>query len=84
MLFDGFESRDIATPSGSVHLRVGGSGPVLLLLHGYPETHVMWHAVAPALAERFTVVCPDLPGYGDSEKPPSTDDHAAYSKRGMA
>jgi len=83
-LFEGFESRDVATPSGAIHFRVGGSGPPLLLLHGYPQTGAMWHAVAPALAERFTVIIPDLPGYGASGKPPSTDDHAAYSKRGMA
>ena len=84
MLFEGFESRHVSTPGGDIHLRTGGSGPPLLLLHGYPQTHAMWHDVAPALTHRFTVVCPDLPGYGDSEKPPSTDDHAAYSKRGMA
>lgn len=84
MLFDGFETRDVPTPSGSIHLRLGGSGPPLVLLHGYPQTHAMWHAVAPGLAESFTVICPDLPGYGASEKPPSTDDHAAYAKRGMA
>src|SRR5215218_2093874 len=62
----------------------GGAGPPLLMLHGYPQTHVMWHRVAPALAERFTVVCPDLRGYGDSDKPPGGEDHAAYSKRTMA
>jgi len=83
-LFEGFETRDVATPGGTVHVRVGGEGPPVLLLHGYPQTGAMWHAVAPALAERFRVVVPDLPGYGDSEKTPSTDDHAAYSKRGMA
>lgn len=84
MLFAHFAARDVATPFGSIHLRLGGSGPPVVLLHGYPQTHAMWHAVAPKLAESFTVVCPDLPGYGDSEKPPSTEDHAAYSKRGMA
>jgi haloacetate dehalogenase len=62
----------------------GGAGPPLLLLHGYPQTHVMWHRIAPALAERFTVVCPDLRGYGDSDKPPGGGDHGAYSKRTMA
>ncbi len=82
--FEGFEARDIPTPSGHIHARVGGSGPPLLLLHGYPQTHAMWHAVAPVLAKGHTVICADLPGYGDSAKPPSTDDHAAYSKRGMA
>jgi haloacetate dehalogenase len=84
MLFEGFETRRVATPGCDIHVRVGGSGPALLLLHGYPETGVMWHAVAPALTGQFTVVVPDLPGYGASSKPPSTDDHAAYSKRGMA
>ena len=64
--------------------RSGGSGPPLLLLHGNPQTHVMWHAVAPALAEHFTVVATDLTGYGMSSKPPSSGDHAAYSKRNMA
>ena len=63
---------------------VGGSGPPLLLLHGYPQTHVMWHKVAPRLAEDFTVVASDLRGYGDSSKPPGDPDHANYSKRAMA
>src|SRR4029450_5833309 len=58
--------------------------PPLLLLHGYPQTHAMWHRVAPSLAERFTVVCPDLRGYGDSAKPPSDERHEQYSKRVMA
>ncbi len=56
----------------------------MLLLHGYPQTHAMWHRVAPALAERFTVVCPDLRGHGDSDKPPGGGDHVAYAKRTMA
>jgi haloacetate dehalogenase len=56
----------------------------VLLLHGYPQTHAMWHRIAPALAQRFTVVCPDLRGYGDSAKPVSDETHAAYSKRAMA
>jgi len=63
---------------------VGGSGPPILLLHGYPQTHAMWHKVAPALAERYTVVCADLRGYGDSSKPQSGPPHDAYSKRAMA
>ena len=84
VLLEGFSSRRVSAPSGEIYTRLGGSGQALLLLHGYPQTGAMWHAVAPALAERFTVVVPDLPGYGDSEKPPSTEDHAAYSKRGMA
>lgn len=65
-------------------LRRGGAGPPLLLLHGNPQTHAMWHRVAPRLAERFTVVCPDLTGYGFSHKPPLSADSAACSKRAMA
>lgn len=69
---------------GELRLRVGGSGPPLLLLHGNPQTHAMWHALAPALAERFTVVAPDLRGYGGSFKPEPSADHAPYSKASMA
>ena len=65
-------------------MRHGGNGPPLLLLHGFPQTHVIWHKVAPQLAERYTLVMPDLRGYGDSDKPPSQTDHAPYSKRTMA
>jgi haloacetate dehalogenase len=83
-MFDGFASRRITLPATSVNTVVGGDGPPLLLLHGYPQTHAMWHRVAPVLAERFTVVCPDLRGYGDSEAPPSDAEHTAYSKRAMA
>ena len=84
MLFEGFAQKRIATPENEIALRVGGSGPGLLLLHGYPQTHMMWHAVAPVLAEHFTVVCPDLRGYGDSGKPESDSSHLPYSKRHMA
>jgi haloacetate dehalogenase len=83
-MFDGLDLRSIETPRGALNARVGGSGPGLLLLHGYPENHLMWRDVAPRLAERFTVVVPDLPGYGDSFKPPATDDHEPHSKRAMA
>lgn len=83
-MFDGFAVKDIETSGASIHLRVGGSGPPLLLLHGYPQTHVMWHRVAGQLARDFTVVVPDLRGYGDSSKPPGDDQHIAYSKREMA
>lgn len=83
-MFDGFEGRRIATREAEINLRVGGSGPPVLLLHGYPQTHVMWHAVAPDLARDYTVVCADLRGYGDSSKPPTADDHEPYSKRAMA
>ena len=84
MLFDGFRLEQIGVRDGLIRLRRGGSGPPLLLLHGNPQTHVMWHKVAPALAKRFTVICPDLRGYGGSFKPAATADHAAYAKREMA
>src|SRR3954454_6077926 len=82
--FAGFEPVDVPTPRGTVHARAGGSGPPLMLLHGYPQTHLMWHAVAPALAERFSVVAADLPGYGDSFRPAPRPDHAPHSKRALA
>lgn len=84
MLFPGFTLVHVAVSSGEIRLRRGGSGPPLLLLHGNPQTHAMWHAVAPALAERFSVVCPDLRGYGGSLKPEATPDHAPYAQREMA
>ena len=74
----------IHTAGTDIRCVVGGNGPPLLLLHGYPQTHAIWHRVAPALAERFTVVCADLRGYGDCGKPASDPEHAAYSKRAMA
>ena len=83
-MFHGFERFDIDTDGATIHGVTGGSGPPLLLLHGNPQTHAMWHKVAPALAERFTVVACDLRGYGRSSKPASTPDHAPYSKRAMA
>ncbi len=84
-LFAGFGERRLACERGEVCARVGGSGPPLLLLHGYPQTHLMWHGVAPLLVERgFTVVAADLPGYGDSLHPAASDDHAPHSKRAMA
>lgn len=83
-MLDGFTRRTVRARAGEIAIRMGGSGPPLLLLHGYPQTHVMWHRVAPALAARRTVVCADLRGYGDSMKPPSDASHAAYSKRAMA
>ena len=82
--FPGFRTMRIDTSGATIHAVVGGSGPPVLLLHGYPQTHVMWHKVAPRLAERFTVVAADLRGYGDSSKPPDGPNHAGYSKRAMA
>jgi haloacetate dehalogenase len=84
IFFPGFERRRIDTPGATIHTLVGGSGPPLLLIHGYPQTHVEWHKIAPRLAERFTVVLTDLRGYGDSSKPADGDGHASYSKRAMA
>jgi haloacetate dehalogenase len=83
-VFEGFAVRDVVVDGTSLHAVVGGDGPPVLLLHGYPQTHVMWHRVAPALAEAHTVVAADLRGYGDSGRPASDPDHAAYSKRAMA
>ncbi|MFF0152189.1 alpha/beta fold hydrolase [Micromonospora sp. NPDC005203] len=83
-MFDGFEEFDIDTPGATIHGRRGGSGPPVLLLHGIPETHLMWHQVAPRLAENYTVVATDLRGWGDSGKPPSTADHEPYSMRAIA
>ncbi len=83
-MFEGFETHRITTSGAEINLRTGGSGPALLLLHGYPQTHVMWHKVAPDLARDYTVVAADLRGYGDSSKPETTADHAVYSKREMA
>jgi haloacetate dehalogenase len=84
MLFPGFIHKRVATSGPEIDLVMAGSGPPLLLLHGYPQTRAMWHAVAPRLAGRFTVVAADLRGYGDSAKPASAPDHAPYSKRASA
>ena len=83
-LLPGFAERKIRTSGASINLKIGGEGPPLLLLHGYPQTHAMWHKVALQLAREFTVVCPDLRGYGDSAKPKGLPDHSNYSKRAMA
>ncbi|HEX5692365.1 MAG TPA: alpha/beta fold hydrolase, partial [Roseiflexaceae bacterium] len=80
-MFEGFQTRQIDTGEATINLRIGGKGRPLLLLHGYPETGVMWHKVAPRLAEHFTCVVPDLRGYGDSSKPKSDKEHYVYSKR---
>ncbi|MDB5072410.1 MAG: alpha/beta hydrolase [Candidatus Eremiobacteraeota bacterium] len=83
-MFDDFTLEHIETPEATIRVRHGGSGPPLLLLHGYPQTHVMWHRIAPRLAREYSVVAMDLRGYGESSKPPTTDDHEPYSKRAMA
>jgi haloacetate dehalogenase len=83
-MFDGFEASKVDAGETTIFIRRKGNGPPLLLLHGFPETHAMWHAVAPTLADAFTVICADLRGYGASGKPPSTPDHAPYSKAAMA
>jgi haloacetate dehalogenase len=83
MLFPNFTLEHVDVGEGNIRLRRGGSGPPLLLLHGNPQTHAMWHAVAPHLAERFSVFCPDLRGYGGSMKPAATPDHAPYAKKAM-
>src|SRR5215470_12654455 len=82
--FAGFERRRITTSGADINLVNGGEGPPLLLLHGYPQTHLMWRKLAPRLAQEFTVVVPDLRGYGDSSKPPAGSDNTNYSKRALA
>jgi haloacetate dehalogenase len=82
-MFEDFSQKTIDTDEARIFLRVGGTGPPLLLLHGFPQTHLMWRDMAPAMARDFTVVCPDLRGYGNSSCPTSTADHAPYSKRAM-
>jgi haloacetate dehalogenase len=82
--FPGFEQRRIKTSGAEINLVTGGKGPPLLLLHGYPQTHLMWRKIAPRLAAEFTLVIPDLRGYGDSSKPPAGSDNENYSKRALA
>jgi len=82
--FEHFDAKEIETPGTTIFLRQAGSGPAVLLLHGFPETHLMWRKVAPLLARRFTVVCADLRGYGRSGCPASRPDHTPYAKRAMA
>ena len=83
-MFEGFTRKQISTSGATINLVQGGNGPPLLLLHGYPQTHVLWHKMAPLLARDFTVVAPDLRGYGDSGKPAGDPAHATYAKRAMA
>jgi haloacetate dehalogenase len=84
VLLPGFTRRRIEAGEVTLQVAVGGQGPPVVLLHGYPQTHACWHAVAPKLAGDFTVVCPDLRGYGDSDKPEGDPDHQRYAKRAMA
>src|SRR5580765_6639684 len=79
-----FTATHIRTSETSIFVRASGSGPPLLLLHGFPQTHLMWRGVAPLLARNFTVICADLRGYGRSGCPASAADHAPYAKRSMA
>jgi haloacetate dehalogenase len=79
-----FNDTQVKTSGAEIHLVHGGAGHPLLLLHGYPQTHVIWHKLAPRLVNGFHIICPDLRGYGDSSKPTSTADHYPYSKRAMA
>jgi haloacetate dehalogenase len=83
-LFPGFANRKLRTSGATINVTYGGNGSPVLLLHGYPQTHAMWHKVAPQLARNYTVVCPDLRGYGDSSKPKGLPGHASYAKRAMA
>jgi haloacetate dehalogenase len=83
-MFDGFALTTIETGQAAIRVRHGGGGPPLLLLHGFPQTHIMWHKIAPRLAREFTVVAADLRGYGSSSKPLTTANHEPYSKRAMA
>jgi haloacetate dehalogenase len=84
MLFDRFTPVDVPTGATIIHASLGGSGPAVLLLHGFPQTHRMWRSVASTLSKQFTVVCADLRGYGDSGCPPSDRQHAPYAKRALA
>src|SRR3954451_19771653 len=83
-MFEGFQRARIETSGATIEAVYGGAGPAVLLLHGYPQTHVMWHKIAPRLAEHYTVIAPDLRGYGDSSKPPDGTNHSGYAKRAMA
>ena len=83
-MLEDFRHRDVDVDGTRIHARVAGEGPPVLMLHGYPQTHAMWHRVAPELARDHTVVLADLRGYGDSDRPPSQPDHASYSKRASA
>src|SRR5437763_9869816 len=82
--FPGFRRHIIQTSGTTINVLVGGNGPPVLLLHGYPQTHIEWRKIAPELAKNYTLVMPDLRGYGDSGKPSGDDKHINYSKRALA
>lgn len=83
-LFPGYDSKFVETSAGKIFARIGGAGSPLLLLHGYPQSNVMWHRVAPLMEKQHTLVIADLPGYGQSDAPESGPDHTPYTKRAMA
>ncbi|WP_319530915.1 alpha/beta fold hydrolase [uncultured Cohaesibacter sp.] len=83
-MFPGLDRRIVTIDGLDLFMRTGGEGPPLLLLHGYPQNHVCWHRIAPELARHFSLIIPDLPGYGYSAMPPESRDHEGYSKREMA
>ena len=83
-MFEGFQQHRFKTQDADIFALTGGNGPPLLLLHGYPQNHFMWHRVAPRLREQFFLIIPDLRGYGDSKGPPPDADHVNYSKRALA
>ena len=83
-MFQGFRKEYIKVKKGKIFCRIAGKGPAILLLHGYPQTHVMWNKIAPVMAKKFFLVIPDLRGYGDSGKPAANGDHNVYCKRATA
>ena len=83
-MFENFKENKILVDGININFKIGGEGEPLLLLHGYPQTHVLWRKLAPLFAKHYTVICSDLRGYGDSDKPKSDDMHSTYSKKSMA
>ena len=83
-MFENFEQLYVTTARGEIYTRIGGSGSPVLLLHGYPQSHIMWHAIVDSLSDHHTVIIVDLPGYGSSFRPTPTPDHTAHSKKELA